>query len=117
MYGTYKKDIRRLKEEIRLTDANILYYENKIDRLCQKWNLDRNDVLLHSNNILCSIDSDQLYNQILWLIIYCKGTNECNNRLRSRRLQARHDVKLLENKWRRNRLRDITDIRLRSYIK
>lgn len=36
MYGTYKKDIRRLKEEIRLTDADILYYENKIDRLCQK---------------------------------------------------------------------------------
>lgn len=116
MYGTYKKDIRKLKEEIRLTDADILYYENKIDRLCQKWNLDRNDVLLHSNDILCSIDSNN-YNQILWLIIYCKGTNEHNDRLRSKRLQARHDVKLLENKWRRSRLRDITDIRIRSYVK
>ena len=114
MYGTYKKDIRRLKEEIRLTDADILYYENKIDRLCQKWNLDRNDVLLHSNNILCSIDSDQLYNQILWLIIYCKGTNEYNDALRSRRLQARHDIKLLKNKWRRSRLRDVNDIWIRS---
>lgn len=113
MYGTYKKDIRRLKEEIRLTNKDIRYSENNIDKLCLKWNFDRDDVL--SDNVPCSKDSDN-YMQVRWLVIYCQGKAESIDRLRSRMRQAKHEIKSLRNKRRQSRLRKDADIRIKTYV-